>query len=51
MSTGCCFVLLTIHREIVAGIDAAQMEESLTESKWESEEEYHPILNGAVSLE
>ncbi|KAL3427904.1 ammonium transporter mep2 [Phlyctema vagabunda] len=42
--------VLSSDDDIMSGMDVAQMEESLVEMKWESEEEYHPLSNG-VSLD
>ncbi|RDW87326.1 ammonium transporter-4 [Coleophoma crateriformis] len=42
--------VLAVNDDVMSGMDEAQMEESLAETKWESEEEYHPLTNG-VALE
>jgi hypothetical protein len=38
-------------RDILAGMDTSQMEESLCEPDWTHDEEYSPFSNGNVSLE
>lgn len=37
------FEVLANNDDVIAGMDAAQMEESLNESQWEDEAEYHPF--------
>lgn len=54
MSNFCLGERLTLvfgNRDIVAGMDASQTEESLDESKFAGDEEYHPFTNGNISLE
>jgi len=40
-------------RDVVAGMDASQMDESLYEAQWQAagEEDYHPFTKSAISLE
>jgi len=40
--------MLILERDIVAGMDAAEMEESFDR---QCEDDYHPFKNGAVTLE
>ena len=40
--------VLILNRDIVAGMDAAEMQESF---EGQCEDDYHPFKNGAVSLE
>ena len=42
----CVFVL----SEVISGMDASQMDESLYEAQWEGEADYHPF-EGSVRLE
>ena len=37
--------------DVIAGMDASQMEESLSEAQWEGEADYHPFSKGMVDLE
>jgi len=45
--------LLTIHpnRDVIAGMDASQMDESLYEVQWQGEEDYHPFAKGNIELQ
>lgn len=40
-------------RDVVAGMDESQMDESLWEAQWESvgEAEYHPFAKPAIALD
>lgn len=39
------------YRDVVAGMDASQMDESLYEAQWAEEIDYHPFSKNAVRLE
>ena len=41
-------LLLIYHRDIVSGMDVAEMEESF---HGECEEDYHPFKNGGIELD
>lgn len=43
--------VLAEDRDVMAGMDAAQCEESLYESQWEGEVDYKPIMNGNIHLD
>jgi len=45
--------LLTIrpNRDVIAGMDAFQMDESLYEAQWQGEEDYHAFAKGNIELE
>jgi hypothetical protein len=38
-------------RDVTAGMDASQMDESLYEAQWGGEEDYKPLANGSISLD
>lgn len=38
-------------RDVIAGMDASQMDESLYEAQWAGEEDYHPLGKGHVELD
>jgi hypothetical protein len=44
-------VMLTWDRDIVAGMDPSQTEESLSDEHWASEVDYHPFSKGSIGLE
>lgn len=43
--------VLATDDEVVAGMDASQMGESLWDPQWEGEEDYHPFAKGAIELD
>lgn len=43
--------MLTPYRDVLAGMDASQMDESLYEAQWAGEEEYRPFAGGRIGLE
>ncbi|KAI9730484.1 MAG: hypothetical protein M1818_008179 [Claussenomyces sp. TS43310] len=43
--------VLAEDKDIVAGMDAAQMDESLHEAEWNSEPDYYPLSHATVGLE
>lgn len=44
-------MIINISRDVNAGMDAAQMDESLYEAQWEGEEDYKPLPNGNIHLD
>lgn len=42
---------LTVNRDVAAGLDISQMEESLFANKFEDEEEYDPFKADPVRME
>jgi len=45
------FEVLAEDEDVIAGMDASQMEESLSEGKWESGSDYCPFSDGSIGLE
>lgn len=37
-------------RDVIAGMDASQMNESLYEAQWTGEEDYQPLSKGNIEL-
>jgi len=40
-----------LNRDVIAGMDASQMDESLYEAQWQGEEDYNPFSKGNIELE
>jgi len=45
------FEFLATDEEVVMGMDASQMDESLYEAQWSGEEDYHPFSKGNIELD
>jgi len=43
--------VLAVDEDVVKGMDASQMDESLYEAQWVGEENYHPFAKTGISLE
>jgi hypothetical protein len=44
-------LIVSSFRDVIAGMDASQMDESLYEAQWTGEEDYNPISKGNIELE
>jgi hypothetical protein len=44
-------LIIVSSRDVIAGMDASQMDESLYEAQWTGEEDYHPLSKGNIELE
>lgn len=42
---------ILLYSDVIAGMNASQMEESLYEAQWEGEADYHPFSKGFMLLE
>jgi ammonia channel protein AmtB len=43
--------VLAEDKDVIAGMDASQMDESLYEAQWVGEEDYKPLENGSIALD
>lgn len=43
--------VLAEDKDVTAGMDASQMDESLYEAQWVGEEDYKPLANGSILLD
>jgi ammonia channel protein AmtB len=43
--------VLAEDKDVIVGMDASQMDESLYEAQWVGEEDYKPLENGSIALE
>jgi hypothetical protein len=48
---GKCRLIFLFYSDVIAGMDASQMEESLSERQWEGEADYHPASKGFMRLD
>jgi hypothetical protein len=45
------FEVLAEDKDVTAGMDASQMDESLYEAQWVGEEDYKPLPHGSIALD